>query len=410
MRRALIALCFLAPLLAPLASAAPASVTVSNFAFTPSAVTIQPGESVTWTWASGIHGVSFETPGSPADCPIQSSGTCVRDFPTAGTYSYHCPIHGSMTGTITVQAASANAAPVASFTLTMNGMVASVDASASSDAEGPIASYAWSWGDGTSTTGASASHEYLTPGDYTVTLTVTDSAGATGQASHTASAALGSIGTPPPEPSHPAANISLNVTYLRVIADGRASQNATAFLWTWGDGFNDTTARATHVYAAGGAYDITLTVTSATGETNSATQRVTLTPPPPDSPPRAVLTVRTTDRSVLANGSASLNATSFQWDWGDGTSTNDTAPVASHTYDRNGVFNVTLTVTNSTGAQNSTRQVVTAVGGSGAPAEATPGDTPPTGTETKGTPGFELALVVLALVLVTRVRGRNGRS
>lgn len=46
--------------------------------------------------------------------------------------------------------------------------------------------YAWDWGDGTpASTGAQASHAWADDGTFTVTLTVTDAAGARGTASHT---------------------------------------------------------------------------------------------------------------------------------------------------------------------------------------------------------------------------------
>jgi plastocyanin len=74
-------------------------------AFTPSTVTIQAGQSVTWNWVSGFHSViSDSTPKAFADSPAQSSGQFTVMFPTAGTYAYHCGIHGTMmTGTIVVQ-------------------------------------------------------------------------------------------------------------------------------------------------------------------------------------------------------------------------------------------------------------------------------------------------------------------
>ena len=49
--------------------------------------------------------------------------------------------------------------PVAAFTVTIEGAMAIVDASGSSDDFG-IVSYAWSWGDGASSTGMAASHNY----------------------------------------------------------------------------------------------------------------------------------------------------------------------------------------------------------------------------------------------------------
>jgi len=74
-------------------------------AFTPSTVTIQAGQSVTWNWVSGFHSVvSDSMPKAWADSPAQASGQFTVMFATAGTYPYHCGIHGTlMSGTIVVQ-------------------------------------------------------------------------------------------------------------------------------------------------------------------------------------------------------------------------------------------------------------------------------------------------------------------
>ena len=74
-------------------------------AFSPSTVTIQAGQGVTWNWVTGFHSViSDSAPKAFADSPAQSSGQFVVMFPTAGTFPYHCGIHGAMmSGTIVVQ-------------------------------------------------------------------------------------------------------------------------------------------------------------------------------------------------------------------------------------------------------------------------------------------------------------------
>ena len=51
------------------------------------------------------------------------------------------------------------------------------DASASTDVDGQIATYAWNFGDGTTGNGALAAHRYAHPGRHSVTLTVTDDGG-----------------------------------------------------------------------------------------------------------------------------------------------------------------------------------------------------------------------------------------
>jgi len=67
---------------------------------------------VTWTWNTcgsdgyGItcvmHDVLFD---DGATSGAQNSGTFARTFATAGTFNYHCSIHGAavMSGVVTVQ-------------------------------------------------------------------------------------------------------------------------------------------------------------------------------------------------------------------------------------------------------------------------------------------------------------------
>ena len=70
-----------------------------------------------------------------------------------------------------------NAAPVPSFTLTQSGRTIHVDASASNDADGVIASYEWDFGDGPAVSGAQVSHTFEGTGNRDVTLIVTDDRG-----------------------------------------------------------------------------------------------------------------------------------------------------------------------------------------------------------------------------------------
>lgn len=74
-------------------------------AFSPSTVTIQAGQSVTWSWVSGFHSVvSDSTPKAFADAPAQAAGQYNATFAAAGSYPYHCGIHGTMmSGTVVVQ-------------------------------------------------------------------------------------------------------------------------------------------------------------------------------------------------------------------------------------------------------------------------------------------------------------------
>jgi plastocyanin len=86
------------------ALAANASVTASNFQFTPDDVTINAGEKLTFSNGGGTHNVDFadgqfQSPASPSS----SAWVVERTFAGAGDYAYFCDLHGpDMSGTVHV--------------------------------------------------------------------------------------------------------------------------------------------------------------------------------------------------------------------------------------------------------------------------------------------------------------------
>ena len=82
-------------------------VTVGNNFFSPVDVSVAQGTTVTWQWAAGdvSHNVTFD---DLQNSPTQSAGTYQRTFMTAGTFPYHCTIHGAavMHGSVTVSSSS----------------------------------------------------------------------------------------------------------------------------------------------------------------------------------------------------------------------------------------------------------------------------------------------------------------
>ncbi len=116
-----------------------------------------------------------------------STGTGVTTqhaYAAAGSYTVRLTVtdgdgnSASTTRTVTATAPPGNQPPVAAFTSTMGKLTAVVDASASADPDGTIASYAWDFGDSATGTGKTASHSYASGGTYQVALTVTDNSGA----------------------------------------------------------------------------------------------------------------------------------------------------------------------------------------------------------------------------------------
>ncbi len=92
---------------------ASASVTVADYSFTPNALTVKVGTTVTWTnTGAASHTVSADD-GTWGGGPLQGTGggmyggggaggSYARTFSAAGTFTYHCAIHPTMTGSVTV--------------------------------------------------------------------------------------------------------------------------------------------------------------------------------------------------------------------------------------------------------------------------------------------------------------------
>lgn len=247
-------------------------------------------------------------------------------------------------------------APTAAFTPTAQDLGLSVDASASQPGDGsPITSYSWTWGDGTANgTGATATHTYAAPGEYTVTLTVTDQRGLTGTVSQKVVAKAPNV--------PPTASATVSATGLTVAADGTGSTDAdgqiAGYDWDWGDGTaHGTGATATHAYAAPGDYTVTLTVTDDRG--GVATKAVPVTVTHADPVASFALAAEALTVSADASGSSASDGATlgFAWDWGDGETSEGVT--AQHAYAAPGAYTVTLTVTDSIGASATKTRDVT---------------------------------------------------
>jgi plastocyanin len=95
-----------------LAGASDGAVSIQNFAFGPTPVTVNVGDTVTWTQrdtyavhtvtADGTSAEKFDSGNLSTDTGLSFSHT----FNTPGTFTYHCAIHPSMTGTVVVLGSS----------------------------------------------------------------------------------------------------------------------------------------------------------------------------------------------------------------------------------------------------------------------------------------------------------------
>jgi predicted lipoprotein with Yx(FWY)xxD motif/plastocyanin len=84
------------------AGASKSTITIKDFAFTPASLTVKVGATVTWTNVGGPTHTATADNGAFDSGNIAAGATFSQTFATAGTFAFHCAIHHSMTGSITV--------------------------------------------------------------------------------------------------------------------------------------------------------------------------------------------------------------------------------------------------------------------------------------------------------------------
>ncbi|MDB6163954.1 MAG: hypothetical protein JWL98_1386, partial [Xanthomonadaceae bacterium] len=149
-----------------------------------------------------VSGTITSSTGSALSGVVVSNGSTSTTTTSSGTYSFSSMANGTYTLTPTLSgytfspvnrsvtvsganvtaqnftgtATTGNVAPVANFSFTTSGLVATFTDS-STDSDGTIASRSWTFGDGGTSTATSPSHTYAAGGTYSVTETVTDNGG-----------------------------------------------------------------------------------------------------------------------------------------------------------------------------------------------------------------------------------------
>ena len=81
------------------------AVSMVSSAFTPRAIRVCPGATVTWTNSDNTaHNVTFTAAANSIKTSDFATGTASLVMPAAaGTYPYSCTIHAGMTGSVQVQ-------------------------------------------------------------------------------------------------------------------------------------------------------------------------------------------------------------------------------------------------------------------------------------------------------------------
>ena len=195
----------------------------------------------------------------------------------------------------------------------------------------------WDFGDSTTSVENDPMHSYAEDGAYTVTLTTTNECGST------TTTQIVVIATEGPVAAFQVVSQTGCVPY-EVTFENLSSANAESFEWTFEGGVPPTSTEEnpTVTYADTGSYTVTLIATnSLASDTFEVVDYIIVNnvPTPGFSSVDNALVVTFTNTST--------NATSYEWDFGDGQSSTESDPV--HEYNEPGEYEVTLTATNECG-------------------------------------------------------------
>lgn len=274
-------------------------------------------------------------------------------FTSTGTFTTTLTVT-SANGSTSQKAVTVNvsAAPVAVITTSPAVLTGDIPFSVSFDASsstGNISSYSWDFGDSTSGSGSQTSHTYDTAGTYTVTLTVTSDTGSTNQQSVTVSAA-----DPVTSDTY---SVHLEWTHDYELLEGRTL--AGYYLYKEGVKICTSTTPDNRVMdcsfeSAAGTFDFTLTAFCTDGFESPHSSPYTFTLSSTSNPEfAAVINTTPTNLSgdvpftVSFDGSSSIGAVSYAWDFGDGGAA-DTSQT-DHTFTAAGTYTTTLTITDNLG-------------------------------------------------------------
>ena len=94
----------LAPDVAGAGPAPAAAITIGNFTFRASAITIRPGTTVTWTNGDDIPHTVVSNDGLFRSKVLDTGDKFSFTFAKSGQFGYFCSLHPHMTGTIVVKA------------------------------------------------------------------------------------------------------------------------------------------------------------------------------------------------------------------------------------------------------------------------------------------------------------------
>ena len=318
------------------------------------------GAPTSWKWTFGDGNTSTEK--NP-----------VHTYNKTGLYSVALTASNAkgsnvLTKSSYIAVSSVLAAPVTNFSASPTSGSTPLTVGFTDQSKGDPISWKWTFGDGNTSTDKNPVHTYNKTGKYSVALTTTNAGGSDIVQKSSYIYVIPESGSVVSNPGY----IVPVTAFLATPTSGSApltvgftdqSKGApTSWKWTFGDGNTSTEKNPVHTFNKTGVYSVTLTASNANGN-NALTQSsyiavssvlaapvasFSASPTSGNTP----LTVRFTDQST---GSP----TSWKWTFGDGNTSTDQNPV--HTYNKTGLYSVTLIASNVNGSNALTQSSYIAV-------------------------------------------------
>ena len=202
-------------------------------------------------------------------------------------------------------------------------------------------SWVWDFGDSTNSTAENPSHTYTQVGDYAVTLTIKDNNGCEFSALKQKIISVQENGV---------AHFDLS-QYVAcspsTVGVSNLSEGTVSYFWDFGDGETSKLKSPAHTFYSNGTFNVKLHAKSKLGCEAVYSKLVTLTP---------VIANFTADKTPscaplpISFSNLSLNASSYEWCFGDGAVSKEKNP--SHTYELPGNYTVKLISINQMGCSD----------------------------------------------------------
>ncbi|GGB16286.1 hypothetical protein GCM10011511_45110 [Puia dinghuensis] len=270
-------------------------------------------------------------------------------YPASGSYNVSLQVQSSLGCSQTVQ-------KTLSFnnnTAVLNGpdsVCVNSPATFTNGSAPPPASMAWNFGDGTTAKTSPATKTWSTIGSYSVKLvnryaTCADSTTKTVSVVNPPTAAFMASPTSACKPS-----LTVNFT-------DQSTGGPTSWLWDFGDGQTSTQQSPSHTYTTSGTFDVKLTVSSASNCSNTMTKTGFVTIKAPtvtiNGGGRLGACIASYSSSNTVNPTATVNTvdniSGYNWSAPGSNEGSSTATNPSFTYNTQGNYTISVTVTTSGG-------------------------------------------------------------